>query len=174
MNFIMLDRDGIINYDSKQYIRTPDEWLPIPGSFEAISLLTKAGYKIGVASNQSGISRGFYTHETLALIHKKMLQGVDQAGGKIDKIVYCHHMPNDGCDCRKPAPGMLYELANFFNSTPKSKYFIGDRKTDVLAARACSAVPILINSQMTGIDEVDVSNVLTFDCLLDAVNHILK
>lgn len=173
MSFIMLDRDGVINYDSKVYIKSPEEWHPIPGSFEAIALLTKAGYKIGIASNQSGIARGLYTEQTLAKIHQKMLQGVEEAGGRIDKIVYCPHMPDAGCACRKPQPGMLYELANFFDATPKGRYFIGDRKTDVVAARACGAVPLLIQSQMTKEGEENLTGVDSFNSLLEAVEFIL-
>ncbi len=174
MSFIMLDRDGVINYDSKGYIKSPDEWQVIPGSFDAISQLTQAGYRIGVASNQSGIARGLYTEETLAAIHQKMMAGVEQAGGRIDKIVYCPHMPDAGCACRKPSPGMLYEIADFFGSKPAGYYFVGDRKTDVLAARACGAIPLLIESQMTAEGEADLGELETFPSLLEVVNFILK
>jgi len=174
MSFIMLDRDGVINYDSREYIKSPDEWLPIPGSFEAIAKLTKAGFKIGVASNQSGIARGYYSEQVLADIHKKMMHGVELHGGKIHKIVYCPHMPDFGCACRKPQPGLLYELANFFNGVPQGKFFVGDRKTDVIAARACGAIPLLIESQMTIEGEADLDGVLKFDDLLGVANHVLK
>jgi len=174
MNFIMLDRDGIINYDSKKYIKSPEEWLPIPGSFEAIALLTKAGYKLGVASNQSGIARGLYSETTLAKIHQKMMQGIVESGGQLDKIVYCPHMPDFGCECRKPKPGMLYEIANFFNSVPAGNYFIGDRKTDIIAAKACGAIPLLVNSQMTKVEDNYLNDVLCFDSLLEVAKHIIN
>jgi D-glycero-D-manno-heptose 1,7-bisphosphate phosphatase len=173
MSFIMLDRDGVVNYDSKNYIKSPDEWLPIPGSFEAIALLTKAGYKIGIASNQSGIARGYYSEEILAEIHKKMMQGVEEVGGRIDKIVYCPHMPDAGCDCRKPKPGMLYTLANFFDGTPQGHFFVGDRKTDVTAAKACGAIPLLIESQMTKEGDEHIQDVCYFNSLLEVANYII-
>lgn len=170
----MLDRDGVVNYDSYNYIKSPEEWHPIPGSFEAIARLTQAGYRVGVASNQSGIARGLYTEETLAAIHAKMVKGIEACGGTIDKIVYCPHMPDSGCMCRKPAPGMLYEIANFFGGSPEGHFFVGDRKTDVLAARACGAIPLLIESQMTVEGEADLANVNKFSNLLEVVSYIIE
>lgn len=172
--FIMLDRDGVINYDSKEYIKTPDEWRPIPGSAEAIARLSKGGYKIGIASNQSGVARGLYSEQTLAAIHQKMLSIVEAAGGTIHKIVYCTHLPDSGCPCRKPNPGMLYELANFFNAVPKGHYFVGDRLTDVEAAWACGASPILIRSQMTQSRAENLSEVPVYDSLAEVAADLLR
>lgn len=168
----MLDRDGVINYDSKEYIKSPAEWLPIPGSLQAIAKLTAAGYKIGIASNQSGIARGLYSEEVLASIHQKMMKAIEAVGGKVDKIVYCPHMPDAGCPCRKPQPGMLYEIAAFFGSSAKGKYFVGDRITDVQAAKACEAIPLLIRSQMTDHTDDSLLNVLQFDSLLSLAEHL--
>jgi D-glycero-D-manno-heptose 1,7-bisphosphate phosphatase len=173
MTFVMLDRDGVINYDSKAYIKSPSEWIPIPGSFDAISKLTQSGIKVGIASNQSGIARGLYDEAILAQIHQKMMQGVEAAGGRIDKIVYCPHMPDAGCQCRKPQPGMLYEIANFFGSSPEGKFFVGDRKTDVIAAKACGAIPLLIESQMTVEGQADLSGVRRYSSLSEVVDDII-
>ncbi len=173
VSFVMLDRDGVINFDSKDYIKSPSEWLEIPGSFKALALLSKAGYKIGIATNQSGIARGFYSEETLARIHQKLMVGVQEAGGSIDKIVYCPHLPDANCHCRKPKAGMLHEIANFFNATPKGHYFIGDRLSDVSAAKACGAVPLLIRSKMTAPLDVSLNEIPQFESLFDATQFIL-
>lgn len=170
----MLDRDGVINYDSKDYIKSPDEWRPIPDSLTALALLSHAGYKVGVATNQSGIAREYYSELTLANIHNKMMQNVEGAGGTIDKIVYCPHMPDAGCNCRKPKPGMLFELANFFGSNPAKRYYIGDRVSDLEAAEACGAIPLLIKSPMSTFSESDYEHVSKFDSLLCAVNFIIN
>lgn len=170
----MLDRDGVINYDSVNYIKSPDEWHEIPGSFEAISLLTKAGIDIGVATNQSGIGRGYYNEDTLKKIHNKMLHGVSLAGGHIEKILYCPHLPDANCLCRKPKPGMLVALAKHFNSTPKGHYYIGDRKSDVLAAQSCGAIPLLIQSEVHKVKELMFKKIRRFTSLQDAAKYIIN
>src|SRR5689334_22262237 len=103
---IILDRDGVINYDSPYYIKTPEEWQPIPGSLEAIALLKQADYTVVVATNQSGLARGLYDEPLLTAIHEKMLNACKAFGGTIDKIYYCPHHPDEHCFCRKPKPGM--------------------------------------------------------------------
>lgn len=163
MKLIILDRDGIINHDSVDYIKSADEWHAIPGSLEAIALLHQAGFNVAVASNQSGIARGLYSHNTLQAIHEKMHTEVEKAGGEISKIVYCPHMPDAGCDCRKPKPGLLYQIADHFDVPLKGVHFIGDRLTDVACARACQANPILIHSPMTQVTDEE-------KCLLNGVN----
>ena len=133
---ILLDRDGVINYDSDDFIKSPDEWRAIPGSLEAIALLNKAGIKVAVASNQSGLARGYFTEETLQKIHEKMLNELKQHNGHIDKIFYCPHGPHDHCNCRKPKPGMLFQAFQHFNITPEEAYFVGDSQRDIDAANA--------------------------------------
>jgi D-glycero-D-manno-heptose 1,7-bisphosphate phosphatase len=108
---IILDRDGVINQDSDAFIKGPAEWLPIPGSLAAIARLKAAGYTVAVASNQSGIARGLLDEATLAAIHEKMFRAVEEAGGAIDLLVFCPHGPDDGCDCRKPRPGLYLRSA---------------------------------------------------------------
>ncbi|MDP3705859.1 MAG: D-glycero-beta-D-manno-heptose 1,7-bisphosphate 7-phosphatase [Legionellaceae bacterium] len=146
---IILDRDGIINEDSPYYIKSEDEFIFLPGSVEAIARLTASGYRIGVATNQSGVSRGYYSEAKLAAIHEKMMYHVLAAGGRIDEIVYCLHMPEDECLCRKPNPGMLFELASRFACAPSDLIFIGDKITDIQAAEAAGAKPMLVLSSMT-------------------------
>ena len=110
MKLVILDRDGVINHDSDAYIKTPDEWRPIPGSIEAIARLSKAGLRVAVATNQSAIARGLLEPPTLAAIHSRMQRAVQDAGGRIDAVFFCPHGPDDGCDCRKPRPGMVLEI----------------------------------------------------------------
>jgi D-glycero-D-manno-heptose 1,7-bisphosphate phosphatase len=115
MKLVILDRDGVINYDSKQFIKSPAEWRPIPGSLEAIAKLNQAGYRVVVATNQSGIGRGLFDMDTLNAIHDKMHRAVLAAGGRIDAIFYCPHAIDAGCHCRKPRTGMFERIANCFN-----------------------------------------------------------
>jgi D-glycero-D-manno-heptose 1,7-bisphosphate phosphatase len=146
---IILDRDGVINYDSVNYIRTPEEWHPIPGSLEAIVRLKKAGFRVAVATNQSGIGRGYYTEKTLQAMHQKMqdaLAAVAQEKLQIDAIFYCPHLPTDNCECRKPKPGLLKKIAEHFQCSLIQVPFIGDNLSDVQTALAVGAAPILIQS----------------------------
>ncbi|MBA2657083.1 MAG: D-glycero-beta-D-manno-heptose 1,7-bisphosphate 7-phosphatase [Tatlockia sp.] len=146
---ILLDRDGVINQDSFNYIKSVDEFIPIAGSIDAIARLTRAGYQIGVATNQSGIARGYYSEQVLTAIHAKMLGLVEEAGGEIQAIEYCKHMPDAGCSCRKPQPGMLLTLAERLNCSLTGVSFVGDRITDIDAAVAVGAKPVIVLSQMT-------------------------
>jgi D-glycero-D-manno-heptose 1,7-bisphosphate phosphatase len=133
MKLIILDRDGVINYESRDYIKSPDEWFPLPGSLEAIAELTKAGYTIVVATNQSGIARGYFSQETLDAIHEKLNKAVTKFGGKINEIYYCPHLPRDNCNCRKPLTGMFEQIAKDFNIDLPSiqAIFVGDSLRDV-------------------------------------------
>lgn len=146
---IFLDRDGVINQDSMHYIKGVDEFIEIPGSIAAIARLSKAGYLIGIATNQSGVSRGLYTEDELAAINQKMKNAVQAAGGTIDAIQYCLHLPEELCSCRKPQPGMLLALAKHFDCSLSNVPFVGDRVSDIQAALAAGAQPILILSEMT-------------------------
>jgi D-glycero-D-manno-heptose 1,7-bisphosphate phosphatase len=148
---ILLDRDGIINQDSLHYIKSREEFILIPGSVEAIVRLNKAGYKIGIATNQSGVTRGLYTETELHAIHDKMIQAIQKAGGQIDAIEYCIHLPEQRCRCRKPQPGMLYALAKRFDCSLKHVPFVGDRVSDIQAALAVGADPVMVLSTMTDI-----------------------
>lgn len=144
MKLIVLDRDGVINYDSAEFIKSPDEWKPIPGSLEAIARLTQLGYHIVVATNQSGVGRGLFDMDVLNAIHDKMNKAVLQAGGRIDAVFFCPHTNMDKCDCRKPRPGMLLDIANRFNRDMQDVPVVGDALRDLQAAAAVGAQPVLV------------------------------
>ena len=144
MKLVILDRDGTINQDSDQYIKSPAEWKPIPGSLEAIARLTQGGWRIAVATNQSGLSRGLFDMSTLNAIHAEMHRAVGQAGGRIDAIFFCPHAADSNCECRKPKPGLLREIASRFGVDLKGVPMIGDSIRDVAAAAAAGAQPWLV------------------------------
>ena len=144
MKLVILDRDGTINYDSDHYIKSPNEWRPIEGSLDAIARLTQAGYRIVVATNQSGIARGLFTTRTLFDIHDALQRAAVQAGGRVDAFFFCPHAADAGCQCRKPQPGMLLEVARRFNVSLKDTYMVGDAPRDVQAAAAAGARPVLV------------------------------
>src|SRR6476659_3608933 len=141
---IVLDRDGVINHDSEQFIKSPDEWRPIPGSLEAIARLNQAGYRVVVATNQSGVGRGLFGMTTLTDIHDKMCKSLHQAGGRIDAVFYCPHAADSNCDCRKPKPGMLVEIGQRFAVDLTGVPCVGDGERDLQAAAAVGAQPILV------------------------------
>ena len=141
---IILDRDGVINYDSDQFIKSPDEWRPIPGSLEAISRLNHAGFRVVVATNQSGLGRGLFDMATLIAIHEKMHKALAQVGGRIDAVFYCPHTADSDCACRKPKPGMLLEIGQRFGVDLIGVPCVGDSVRDLQAADATGAQAILV------------------------------
>lgn len=152
MKLIIVDRDGVINEDSPAYIKSPTEWLPIKGSLEAIALLNQLGFKVVVATNQSGLARGMYSETTLGAIHDKMRAAVHSLGGKIDSIFYCPHGPDDNCECRKPKPGLLHQIAARYDTTLEGVPYVGDSYRDIEAGIHAGATPILVltgNGQKT-------------------------
>jgi len=144
MKLVILDRDGTINHDSDDYIKSVAEWRPIPGSLEAIARLTQAGYRVAVATNQSGIARGLFDTSTLIAIHDTLQRAAHQAGGRIDAFVFCPHAADAGCRCRKPQAGMLLEVARRFNVSPADAWMVGDAQRDLEAAAAAKARPVLV------------------------------
>lgn len=144
MRLVILDRDGVINRDSDAYIKSPSEWVPLPGSLEAIARLKRAGYTVVVASNQSGVGRGLFGPSTLNGIHEKMQTALAAFGAKLDGIYYCPHRPDEQCTCRKPAPGLLQQIAAQFHVALDDVPAIGDSLRDLQAARAVHARPILV------------------------------
>ena len=146
MKLLILDRDGVINEDSDAYIKSVQEWLPIAASIEAIAQLSKAGWTVAVATNQSGIARGYYDLATLDAMHERLRALVAEQGGEVGLIVYCPHGPDDGCDCRKPRPGMLKTIARHYQAELAGVWFVGDSMGDLEAAVTVGAQPVLVKT----------------------------
>jgi D-glycero-D-manno-heptose 1,7-bisphosphate phosphatase len=144
VKLIVLDRDGVINRDSDQFIKSPEEWRPIPGSLEAIARLNHAGFRVVVSTNQSGIGRGLFDMATLNAIHEKMHKALAQVGGRIDALFYCPHTADSICECRKPKPGMLKEIGVRFGIEMTGVPCVGDSVRDLEAAEAIGAQPLLV------------------------------
>jgi len=175
-HFILLDRDGVLNEDSDAYIKSPDEWQPIPGSMEALALLNQAGYHVVVITNQSGLARGLFTNKTLNQIHAKMHRMAGEQGGYIEKIYYCPHGPDDGCNCRKPAVGLLLQFAREYGLGLTDVPFVGDSIRDIEAALNAGASPILVRTgkgQKT-LQQHPNLNIPIFDNLYDAAKNIIS
>ena len=165
---VILDRDGVINVDSPLYIKSADEFQPITGSIEAIVRLYKAGFTIYVATNQAGLAKGKFSLEDLTLMHQKLNVLVESRGGKIEKIFYCPHHPDEQCECRKPKPGLLLRIAEHAGQTLNQADFVGDSLKDIEAALAAHANPVLVltgNGKRTR--ETLESSVVTFQDLAD-------
>lgn len=177
MKLVILDRDGVINFDSDSFIKGPTEWRPIPGSLEAIASLNHAGYHVVLATNQSGVGRGLFEVSTLNAIHDKMHRALAQIGGRIDAIFFCPHAADAGCNCRKPRSGLLDEIARRFNVDLKGVPSVGDSLRDLEAAAAVGAAPILV---LTGkgrkTDEAGglPAGTRVFSDLADAVRSIVR
>jgi len=177
MKIIILDRDGVINYDSREYIKSPDEWHAIPGSLDAIAKLNKVGYKVIVATNQSGIARKLYDLKTLHQIHEKMLRELKQHHGHIEEIFFCPHHPVDNCICRKPKPGMLHQIQQKYGVRFQDTFFIGDTPSDIEAATAVGCKPLLVltgDKQKLLDHAVDLMTVPHFENLAAAVEYVTK
>ncbi len=152
MKLIILDQTGVINQSSDAFIKTPEEWIPIPGSLDAIARLTHSGYRVVIATNQSGIGRGLLDMATYNAINDKMYKAVNQAGGRIDAIFFCPHTNADKCSCRKPATGLLDEIMQRYGVNLKNAPAVGDSLKDLQAAAAVGAIPMLVltgNGQTT-------------------------
>ncbi len=146
MRLIILDRDGVINEDSDEYIKSPEEFIPIPGSLEAIARLTQAGWRVVVATNQSGVARGYYDLATLQRIHDKLHRLLAGLGGQVEAIFYCPHGPDDQCDCRKPRPGLFHDIESRLQVVLHGVPAVGDSLRDLEAAIAVGAAPILVRT----------------------------
>ena len=143
MKLIILDRDGVINQDSAAFVKNPDEWIALPGSLQAIARLCQAGWTVVVASNQSGLGRGLFNMEALNAMHAKLLRELSQAGGNLDAIFICPHRPEDGCECRKPKPGMYLDIARRYDLDLTGVPAVGDSLRDLQAAAAAGCSPWL-------------------------------
>ncbi|MGD8914713.1 MAG: D-glycero-beta-D-manno-heptose 1,7-bisphosphate 7-phosphatase [Candidatus Thiodiazotropha sp.] len=158
MKLIILDRDGVINEDSDSYIKSPDEWVPIENSLQAIAKLSRAGYRVFVATNQSGLARGLFDIETLNAIHQKMTDAVQGVGGSIEAILFCPHGPDDNCNCRKPKPGLYEEIRHRTQHKLQDVPIVGDSIRDIEAAIKVKASPILVR---TGKGEISLQQLKT-------------
>ena len=143
---VILDRDGVINEDSDRFVKSVDEWIPLAGSIDAIARLSNAGYRVAVATNQSGLARGLLTPADLDGMHRKLRDLLAEQGGRIEMIVYCPHGPDEGCSCRKPRTGMLEEIARRLSVDLSGVPFVGDSVRDVLAAHAAGATPWMVRT----------------------------
>ncbi len=146
MKLVILDRDGVINRDSANFIKNPNEWIPITGSLEAIALLNQSGFRIAIATNQSGIARGLFDMTMLNAINDKMYRALVQMGGRIDAMFYCPHAADDNCNCRKPKTGMIEDIGRRFSVELSEVYGIGDSLRDLQAFSDAGCKPILVRS----------------------------
>ncbi|CAG9164872.1 D-glycero-beta-D-manno-heptose-1,7-bisphosphate 7-phosphatase [Cupriavidus laharis] len=142
--FIVLDRDGVINLDSDQFVKSADEWVPIEGSLEAIAAMNQAGYRVVIASNQSGIGRGLFEMSALNAMHEKMYKALANLGGRVDAVFFCPHTAADACDCRKPKPGLLDQISERFGIELKGVPVVGDSLRDLEAGVAVGCTPHLV------------------------------
>ncbi len=181
MKLIILDRDGVINEDSNAYIKSVDEWIPLPGSIEAIARLSRAGYVVAVATNQSGLGRGYFLPSDLEAMHRKMRRLVAAAGGEIAGIYYCPHRPDENCECRKPRPGLLERIKQDFRLPNLHRVpVVGDSLRDLEAGIALGCDPILVRTgkgrnaedKLAAFPELAQTRV--FDSLTDYANRLLE
>ena len=174
---LILDRDGVINEDSDNYIKGPDEWLPIPGSIDAIARLCHGGYRICVASNQSGIGRRLFGLDQLNAIHQRLRELLAKQGGRVELIAFCPHSPAEACSCRKPRPGLLLEIGLRIGISLENVPYVGDSIVDVEAARAAGMSPWLVSTGKgertlaSASDQLD--GVLVFRDLSAVADHVL-
>ena len=187
MKLIILDRDGVVNHDSPEYIKSVDEWIPIDGSIDAIARLHKNGFTVVVATNQSGLARGKYDLDDLEAMHEKLTQLVEEQGAELGAIFYCPHHPDDKCKCRKPMPGMVDAIEAEFNISAEGFYFVGDSLRDLQAAKTKGCKPVLVKTGngektilqlsdenlQTDLPLMTLEQVLVFDNLADAADFII-
>ncbi len=176
MKLIILDRDGVINRDSDNFIKSPEEWVPIPGSLAAIARLNRAGYTVAVATNQSGIARGLYDLEVLEAMHEKFSSLLAEEGGRVELIEFCPHGPDDECECRKPLPGMYRRIAERFGVDLKGVPVVGDSLRDLQAAQAVGARPILVRTgkgERTLAKGEGLEGIAVFDDLATAADALI-
>jgi D-glycero-D-manno-heptose 1,7-bisphosphate phosphatase len=176
VKLIVLDRDGVINVDSDAFVKSADEWIPIPGSIEAIARLCKAGWTVAVATNQSGLARGLFDVAALGDMHFKMQQLAMEEGGRIDLIVHCPHGPDDGCNCRKPLPGLFQQIVeHFYLDNLKGVPVVGDSQRDLLAGTCLGGEPYLVRTGkgMKTLEGTLPTNTQVFDDLAAVVDHLL-
>lgn len=176
IGLVILDRDGVINEDSPDFIRSPEAWRPIPGSLDAIGRLTHAGWRVAVATNQSGIARGLFDEDMLEAIHLRMRAAVESVGGVIEVIAYCPHGPDDFCSCRKPKPGLLHQIAVRTGLPIAAAPCVGDSLRDLIAAQTAGCSPVLVRTGKGRETEAGLGNwiVPVFDDLQTFVRDLTR
>ena len=175
MKLVVLDRDGVINEDSEEYVKSVAEWRPIPGSLEAIARLHAAGFTMVVVSNQSGLARGLFEWAALDAIHEEMIRQVEAAGGRIAGLFICPHGPAEGCDCRKPRPGLLRQVEAELGASVLDAPLVGDKPSDLQLARVAGCQPILVRTGkgLSTEREADLAGVLVFNDLSAVADHLV-
>lgn len=177
MKLIILDRDGVINQDSDDYVKSLREWIPIPGSIDAIARLSRAGWTVAVATNQSGLARGYFSAQTLEAMHQRLRQLVAEQGGEIALIEHCPHGPDDGCDCRKPLPGLFQRIAAHFHLNGlRGVPAVGDSRRDLEAGLALGADPFLVRTGKgpRTLEKPLPPGTRVFDDLAAVADHLLE
>jgi len=177
MKLVILDRDGVINQDRDDFVKNTMEWQPLPRSLEAIANLTQAGWRVVVATNQSGIGRGLFDMHALNAMHEKMHRLVNQAGGRIDAVIFCPHTPDDQCDCRKPKPGMVHEVMERFNVRGDGLPMVGDSLRDLQSVAEVGGLPLLVRTGK-GLRTLEKGGLpagtQVFDDLFDAADYLIN
>jgi D-glycero-D-manno-heptose 1,7-bisphosphate phosphatase len=173
---VLLDRDGVINQDRDDYVKSPEEWQPIPGSLEAIARLGDAGFRVVVLSNQSGLARGLFDAATLDAIHAKMQRAVEEAGGRLEAVFFCPHAPDAGCDCRKPKVGLIRQAEEALGKSLVGAPLVGDKPSDLALARNAGCRPVLVRTGKGGSTErtEELEDVAVFDDLASFVAETLS
>lgn len=157
MKLVILDRDGTINHERDDYIKSAEEWVPLPGAMEAIARLNHAGWHVVVATNQSGIGRGLFDMAALNAMHAKMHQILARHGARVDAVFFCPHTPEDQCTCRKPQPGLFNMIGERFGVSLDGVPMVGDLPRDVLAAQSVGCEPHLVRTgQAAGMTEAEL------------------
>lgn len=182
MKLLILDRDGVINQESANFIKSAEEWQPLKGSLEAIARLSQAEYDIVIITNQSGIGRDLFSADMLGQIHVRMLDYVQQHGGRIQSILFCPHHPKDMCNCRKPLPGLYHELGERLNTSFKEVYSVGDSVRDLVAAKSAGAKPVLVKTgngkkslkEIVNKPELDLQDTPVYDSLSSFADALLN
>ncbi len=179
MKLIILDRDGVLNQDSDAYVKSVDEWLPIPNSLEAVGKLCQAGFTVAVATNQSGLARGYFTTADLDAMHSKMERLAAQQNGHFSYIAYCPHGPDDGCDCRKPLPGLIHQIEQGLNCSAKNAWMVGDSIRDLEAGVKAGCMPALVRTGKGAtseekLDNAGLADTPVFDDLNEFVDFVIN
>jgi D-glycero-D-manno-heptose 1,7-bisphosphate phosphatase len=176
MDLVILDRDGVINEEREDFVKSVDEWHPIPGALEAIARLSRAGFRVVVASNQSGLARGLFDIAALNEIHALLHRRLVELGGQLAACFFCPHDPEDGCECRKPRPGLYRDIARRLRVSLHGVHIVGDRPSDIEAARAVAARPVFVRTgrpQDRVLVAAELHGAEVYDDLAAFVDHLL-